>query len=77
MLELTDIKALKSASGMTNSQIFEFSGIPVRTLENWTSGIRTPSDYVVSLLHYKMVHEGIIKGGDNNASLEGSDRQDV
>ena len=77
MLELTDIKALKSASGMTNSQMSEFSGIPVRTLENWLSKKRTPPDYVVSLLCYKMVHEGMVKGGDNNASPERSDRQNV
>lgn len=77
MLELTDIKALKSASGMTNSQMSEFSGIPVRTLENWLSKKRTPPDYVVSLLCYKMMHEGVIKGGDDNASLERPDRTDV
>ena len=72
-----DFKELKSASRMTNSQISEFSEIPVRTLENWLSKKRTPPDYVVSLLYYKMVNEGVIKGGDNNASPEGSDRQDV
>ncbi len=77
MLESTDIKALKSASGMTNSQMSEFSGIPVRTLENWMSGKRTPPSYVINLLHYKMVREGIVKGGDNNASPERSDRQNV
>lgn len=63
-----DFKELKKKSGMTSAQIYEFSGIPVRSQENWTSEKqrRTPPSYVVSLLKYKMEKEGIIKEDDDN-----------
>lgn len=63
-----DFKDLKKKSGMTNAQINEFSGIPVRSLENWTSKKqrRNPPSYVVSLLKYKMEKEGIIKEENDN-----------
>lgn len=54
------IRELKERAGMTTAQLSEFSGIPVRTLENWLCGHRKPPDYVVQLLHYKIVAEGIV-----------------
>lgn len=58
-----DFKELKKKSGMTSAQIYEFSGIPVRSQENWTSEKqrRNPPSYVINLLKYKMEKEGIIK----------------
>lgn len=63
-----DFKELKKKSGMTSAQIYEFSGIPVRSQENWTSEKqrRNPPTYVVSLLEYKMKKEGIIKEENDN-----------
>lgn len=61
-----DFKELKEKSGMTNAQINEFSEIPERTLENWSSRRRIPPNYVVNLLLYKMIHEGVIKEENND-----------
>lgn len=63
-----DFKELKKKSGMTMTQIYEFSGIPVRSQENWTSKKqrRNPPPYVINLLEYKMKKEGIIKEENDN-----------
>ena len=39
---------------MTQKAFSEFFGIPVRTLQDWEAGVRTPPDYVVRLLPYKL-----------------------
>ena len=35
--------------------------IPLRTVESWCTGVRKCPDYVVELIAYKLVGEGIIK----------------
>lgn len=45
------IKKLREESGIKSRAEFgRVYGIPVRTLENWESGINSPADYVVDLL---------------------------
>lgn len=49
-----EIKKLRKEAGMTQKAFSEFFGIPVRTLQDWEAGVRTPPDYVVRLLPYKL-----------------------
>lgn len=42
-----ELQNLKESSGMTNKQIAEHLGVPLRTFEDWKSGRRTPADYVI------------------------------
>lgn len=42
----------------------EFSlhtGIPVRTLEDWEAGRRTPPEYIPRLIEYQLKYEKLIK----------------
>ena len=42
----------------------EFSvhtGIPVRTLEDWEAGRRTPPEYIPRLIEYQMKYEKLVK----------------
>ena len=48
-----DVKEIREALKMSRPQFSEWSGIPVRTLENWESGVRVPPAYVVDLLNVK------------------------
>ena len=49
-----EIKKMRKEAGMTQKAFSEFFGIPVRTLQDWEAGVRTPPDYVVRLLPYKL-----------------------
>ena len=54
-------KELRTLSGMTQAEFAEYFGIPKRTIENWDNEVRTPPEYVIALLEYKLHKEGIIK----------------
>lgn len=56
----TEIKKLRTASGMTQQAFSEYFGIPKRTLEDWEGERRTPPEYLVKLVEYKLRHEELI-----------------
>lgn len=43
--------------GATQSEFADRYGIPFRTIQNWEAGLRTPPEYVVSLLEYKVKND--------------------
>ena len=47
---------------MSRKEFSEHTGIPVRTLEDWEAGRRTPPDYVPRLLAYQIKIEEIFAG---------------
>lgn len=44
------IKEARTQANLTQTQLADRYGIPVRTLQDWESGRRTPPEYVVTLL---------------------------
>ena len=56
------IKELRESTGMSRKEFSEHTGIPVRTLEDWEAGRRTPPDYVPRLLAYQIKIEEIFAG---------------
>lgn len=44
------IKEARTQAKLTQTQLADRYGIPVRTLQDWESGRRTPPEYVVKLL---------------------------
>lgn len=44
------IKELCEQYGIRQSELARRFGIPLRTVQNWHEGIRTPPDYVVRML---------------------------
>lgn len=44
------IKELKSKYKLTQKQLNDISGIPLRTIENWESGASKPKEYILNLL---------------------------
>ena len=55
------IKELRESTGMSRKEFSEHTGIPVRTLEDWEAGRRTPPEYIPRLLAYQIKFEGILK----------------
>lgn len=54
-------KELRKRSGMTQLAFSAYFKISKRTIENWDGGQRKPPDYLLELMEYKLIKEGIIK----------------
>ena len=57
---MASIKELITASGMTQKDFSEYFGIPIRTIEDWSTGKRKPPSYLIDLMLYKLKKENII-----------------
>lgn len=51
------IKELRERTGMSRKAFSEHTGIPVRTLEDWEAGRRTPPEYIPRLIEYQLKYE--------------------
>ena len=54
------IKGLRERTGMNRKEFSGHTGIPIRTLEDWEAGRRTPPEYVPRLLAYMLKYEELI-----------------
>lgn len=55
------IRNLRESTGMNRRQFSEHTGIPVRTLEDWEAGRRTPPEYIPRLIAYQLKYEEMVK----------------
>ena len=60
------IKELRESTGMSRKDFSEHTGIPVRTLEDWEAGRRTPPEYIPRLIEYQLKYEELMKGREEN-----------
>ena len=60
------IKELRENTGMSRKDFSEHTGIPVRTLEDWEAGRRTPPEYIPRLIAYQLKYEELVKGREEN-----------
>ena len=60
------IKELRESTGMSRKEFSEHTGIPVRTLEDWEAGRRTPPEYIPRLIAYQLKYEELMKGREEN-----------
>lgn len=60
----TTIRQLRGKTGMSRKAFSDYTGIPVRTLEDWEAGKRTPPDYLPRLIAYQLKYDGYISVGD-------------
>ncbi len=56
------IRTLREETGMTRKEFSDHTGIPVRTLEDWEAGRRTPPEYIPRLIAYQLMYEGRLPG---------------
>lgn len=62
----TQFKELRERSGMARTQFAEYFGIPYRTIQDWELGNRKCLDYVLKLMEYKLINEGLIRADMEN-----------
>lgn len=55
------IRELRESTGMNRKEFSEHTGIPVRTLEDWEAGRRTPPEYIPRLIAYQLSYEKLSK----------------
>lgn len=48
------IKEIRKLTELSQAKFGEKYNIPVRTIENWESEKRTPAEYIVELLEFKV-----------------------
>lgn len=49
-----NIKELRAASGMSQSEFAKYFGIPKDSLQNWEQGRRKCPEYLLNLIEYKL-----------------------
>lgn len=75
-----NIRDIRLKANMTQKEFAEYFNIPQRTIENWEGVKRTPPEYVVELIKYKIEKErlGMLKlkeiqeGGEIGKTFEGT-----
>ena len=72
------IKELRESINLSRKAFSEHIGIPVRTLEDWEAGRRTPPEYLPRLIAYQLKYEELIRkvsaqGTDGNNLEKGVD----
>ena len=51
------MKHIRATTGMTQKEFAEYFNIPLKTLQKWEQGERTPPRYVTELIKYKINKE--------------------
>ena len=57
------IRELRESVGENRTEFSKHAGIPVRTIEDWESGRRTPPEYIPRLLAYQLKYEELTEKG--------------
>ena len=61
------IKELREQTGMNRREFSKYTKIPVRTLEDWEAGKRTPPEYVPRLLSYQLKYDALVREKENDS----------
>lgn len=55
------IRELRESINMSRKEFSIHTGIPIRTLEDWEAGRRTPPEYVPRLIAYQLKYEELVQ----------------
>ena len=61
MESINIIKGLRESIGLSRKEFSVHVGIPVRTLEDWEAGRRTPPEYIPRLIAYQLKYEELLR----------------
>ena len=62
------ITELREGAGENRKEFSNHTGRPVRTLEDWEAGRRTPPEYIPRLIEYQMKYEELLKSNINTGN---------
>lgn len=57
-----EIKMLREKTGLKRKEFAGHIGIPLRTIEDWEAGRRTPPEYIPRLISYQLKYEELVQG---------------
>ena len=55
------IRMLREQTGMNRKEFSMHVGLPIRTLEDWEAGRRTPPEYLPRLISYQLKYEKLMR----------------
>jgi len=55
-----NIRELRLRTGLSQQKFADYFKIPLRTLQNWEYGEREAPEYLLELIEYKLIKEGLI-----------------
>lgn len=55
------IRELREQTGLSRKDFSIYVGIPLRTIEDWEAGRRTPPEYIPRLIAYQLKYEELKK----------------
>ena len=64
------ITELREEVGENRKEFSHHTGIPVRTLEDWEAGRRTPPEYIPRLIEYQMKYEKLVKSNKKDSPCQ-------
>lgn len=70
------IRELRESIHMSRREFSLHTGIPVRTLEDWEAGRRTPPEYVPRLIAYQLKYEELVQKIVADEKIEREDLHD-
>lgn len=57
-MELKTIKELRAETGLTQTEFGKrLGGIPIRTIQSWEAEVRTPPNWVLELINYRVEND--------------------
>ena len=63
-------RSIRQSANLTQKQLSDMLGIPLRTIEDWDSGRRKPPEYVKDLIIFKLAAEGYDVDGEKETNHE-------
>lgn len=64
------IRKLRESTGLNRKEFSVHTGIPVRTLEDWEAGRRTPPEYIPRLIAYQLKFEKLVQRLGDESMVE-------
>ena len=64
------IRKLREQTGLTRKDFSLHTGIPIRTLEDWEAGRRTPPEYIPRLIEYQIKYEELTKKMNQGVNID-------
>lgn len=71
------IRELRESIGMSRKEFSLHTGIPIRTLEDWEAGRRTPPEYVPRLIAYQLKYEEMLKKVSHATEQDGDVEEEI
>lgn len=69
------IRELRESIGFSRKEFSVHTGIPIRTLEDWEAGRRTPPEYIPRLIGYQLKYEELIQKLSNSTASDGDKKE--